>query len=397
MSDDKPPSGFTWGLHPSGGDAQEPEKPKSADATGAGAGSVDVGHFSVVEQRELSLPEATELDFDDGEPTAAFDFRAPEPPRIDSIETPVYHAGRALPWEQPPAFDPALDGATEALAAEPTGIGRPEGEAGAPSALDALFADDKFTPYDGESALSLVPFAPRAIAPAAPPAPPALEPPATVRPRTPDGGMPKSQRVLIWVAGALVAVLAIAGLFFVGTRIGDASTDRSTPTSPASAGPTASATPTPAATSAPVAALGPLAPGVHEWDELLGTECVEPFVSAWDEQYTVVDCAAPHGGQLAFRGRLAESANDPFPGVEALQARVDPLCASADNIDYAAASRFSDIQISASFAATADDWADGNLDYFCFVSRSSGEPLTESVAMPARPTVATPVDAVPEP
>jgi hypothetical protein len=396
MSDKTPPSGFPWGLRPSG-DAEEPRKPESSkpepsagDSAASEADSaVDVGHFPVVDdQRELSLPDAAAGGFDDdGEPTAAFDFRAPEPPRIDSIETPVYHAGRALPWEQPPAFDPALDGATEALAAEPTGIDRPEGESAPPSDLDALFSDDKFTPHD-DSALSLAPFAQRAIGAAAPTAPAA----APARPRTPRGPMPKSQRVLLWVAGTLVALLAIAGLYFVGTRIGDASTDRSAPASPAPSG-TPSATPE--ATEPPAAALGPVAPGVHDWHELLGTECVEPFVSAWEEEYTVVDCAAPHGGQLVFRGRFTESEADPYPGVETLQARVAPLCAAKENIDYAAASQLTDVQVSASFAGTDDDWDAGDRDYFCFVSRSSGEPMTASIAMPPRPTVATTDDPTP--
>ena len=42
----------------------------------------------------------------------------------------------------------------------------------------------------------------------------------------------------------------------------------------------------------------------------------------------------------------------------------------------------SDIQVSASFAADEADWEDGNRTYFCFVTRSSGQELTESVAVP---------------
>jgi hypothetical protein len=416
MSDEKPPSGFTWGLRPGGTEPEEPTTPASGDSaddsaaerTPAGGGAVDVGHYSVVDSHELSLPGhdagAGGFDDDDGEPTAAFDFRSPEPPRIDSIETPVYHAGRALPWEQPPAFDPALDGATEALAAEPAGIDRPPGEAASASALDSLFSDDQFHPYDDAAGLALVPPAARAVRPAAIAAALKAKPkPQPKAPRAPRGPMPANQRMLLWIAGALVAALAIAGLFFVGTRIGDASTDMSaaTDTSATPAAPSASATPSPdATTDAPAPAgpaLGPLAPGVYDWNQLLGTECLDPFVSAWEEQYTVVDCATPHAGQLAFRGRFTESAVDPYPGVEALQGRMNLLCASPENIDYAAASKFSDIQISASFAGTEDDWADGNRNYFCFVSRSSGEPLTLSVAMPARPPVAIPVVPAPEP
>jgi hypothetical protein len=410
MSDEKPPSGFPWGLRPGGTDPEEPKTSapgdpaddSAAERTPAGEEApVDVGHYSVVDSHELSLPGeahgAGTFDDDDGEPTAAFDFRSPEPPRIDSIETPVYHAGRALPWEQPPAFDPALDGATEALAAEPAGIDRPQGEASAASALDSLFNDDQFQPYDDAAGPALVPSVapPAAIAAASKPKP------KPKRPRAPRSPMPANQRMLLGIAGALVAALALAGLFFVGTRIGDASTDTSAATDTSARPAEPSATPSPDATAdAPALAapaLGPLAPGVYDWNQLLGTECLDPFVSAWEEQYTVVDCATAHASQLVFRGRFTDSAVDPYPGVEALQGRMNPLCASPENIDYAAASKFSDIQISASFAGTEDDWADGNRNYFCFVSRSSGEPLTMSVAMPARPPVVIPVVPAPEP
>jgi len=73
------------------------------------------------------------------------------------------------------------------------------------------------------------------------------------------------------------------------------------------------------------------------------------------------------------------------------------LCSSPESIDYAAASQFDDIQISSSFAGTEADWTSGNRNYFCFVNRSSGEPLTGSVAMPARAPVVIPVVPSQEP
>lgn len=387
-------NGFNWGLTPGGEKPDEPEETAAEPEEQPPA--LDLGHFLALNQNEMiaaatEQPDAPAAPADasdyDGEPTAAFDFRAPPPPPVDPIQPPVYHEGQALPWEQPPAFDASLDGATEVLGAEFLGLDAPEGESAPTSAIDSLFGAEKFQEYESAPAAALVPFVSRELVPVAPPAAAgsgALPPPR--------GPLPRNQKVLMWVAGGLVAALALAGLFFVGTRI-----DTAPPTAVVTPPPTPTPTVAPEAPVAPVAQLGPVAPGVYEWRELLGTECVDPYVSAWEEEFTVVDCLAPHGGQLAYRGRFDDSALDPFPGIEALQARMNLLCASPENIDYAAASQFADIQIAASYAGTEEDWTSGNRNYFCFVSRSSGQPLTISVAMPARAPVVIPVVPAPEP
>jgi len=415
MSDDDktpPANGFTWGLRPSG-EPEEPQKtsaqneePDAAEDAPATAPPLDLGHFLALNQTEMiaaateshdvQQPDSnpiilpTDDSIDDGEPTAAFDFRAPPPPPIDPIQPPVYHAGQALPWEQPPAFDSALDGATEALGAEFVGMDTPQDESAPTSAIDSLFADDKFEQYTDAPVPVVIPQTSHELVSVPPP----VVPPAA--PKPPRGAMPRSQKVLIGAAAALVVVIALAGLFFVGTRVG-----QSMPAAVKTPAPSATPTPTPTETAAaPVAApvtLGPVAPGVYTWKQLLGTECLEPFVSAWETEYTVVDCATPHGGQLVYRGRFDESALDAYPGIEALQARMNLLCSSPENIDYAAASQFADIQISASFAGTEDDWKAGNRNYFCFVNRSTGEPLTASVAMPARAPAVIPVVPSQEP
>ena len=414
MSDDDktgPPNGFNWGLRPSGepdepkGPGPQDETPDAADDTAEPAAPLDLGHFLALNQTEL-IAAATESNpvqpesnpirlpvdesVDDGEPTAAFDFRAPPPPPVDPIQPPVYHAGQALPWEQPPAFDSALDGATEALGAEFVGLDTPQDESAPTSAIDSLFADEKFEQYSDAPVPVVIPKTSHELVSVPPP----VVPPAA--PKQPRGAMPRGQKVLIGVAAALVVVIALAGLFFVGTRVGE-----SMPAAVKTPAPTASATPAPSETAlapvAPPAVLGPVAPGAYTWKQLLGTECLDPFVSAWETEYTVVDCAAPHGGQMVYRGRFDESALDAYPGIEALQARMNLLCSSPENIDYAAASQFSDIQISSSFAGTEDDWKSGNRNYFCFVSRSSGEPLTASVAMPARAPAVIPVVPSQEP
>jgi len=228
------------------------------------------------------------------------------------------------------------------------------------SGIDTLFGQDRFQEYDA----------------APPPAPPAA--PAVRRsPPRPDHEPPHMTRghgILLAVAGALVGLLGVAALFFLGVRLSAVA-----PTEPTHRH-TASASPTPLVTSLPA---GPVAAGTHRWDALLGGECLASFPGAWAERYTVVDCATPHPAQLVDRGWLPDPATPGYPGQAALQAQMSVLCSAPGVIDLAAAAQYSDAQIQASYPATAAQWDAGDHWYYCFVTRSSGEPLTGSVAAPA--------------
>ncbi len=227
------------------------------------------------------------------------------------------------------------------------------------SGIDALFGETKFRDYELEPGPSESPFVANT-------APGAIKETA---------GISKTQKTLIWVAGALVALLALLALFLVGTRL----TGLLGPAPDVVAVPTATTTPTP--TEAP---LGPVAPGEYQWDRLLGGECIDPYQGPWEQKYTVVDCSSPHSAQMVIRGTFGT--NDgfatPYPGIEGLQSQVNLLCTAPTVIDYAKAAAYTDIQFEASFAASADEWSSGDRDYYCFVSRSTDGLLTEDIAQP---------------
>lgn len=195
----------------------------------------------------------------------------------------------------------------------------------------------------------------------------------------------------VGVVTTLVAVLALGGLFVAGRTLAPVF---AAPVVVGSA-PSMSAVPSPELSSDPSASpelevLGPVAPGSYGWNDLLGTECVDPWGSAWDQVFMVVECGEPHAAQLVYRGTFvdsataAHSATSTYPGVDELQSRMNLLCASPKNIDYSAAKRYEDIELSASFAANESQWLAGDHDYFCFVSRSSGKQLAIDVAKPDR-------------
>jgi hypothetical protein len=371
---EEPPAqggGFDWGL---GGAAAVPPAP------GAPAQPIVPPAADPVAPPELIVPPPPEPPAPDtalwGAPA-----REAEPPTV------------ALPWESAP--EPvATEPPTELLGTPdlpaPTELLRtPEPSAptellaaqtgAADAAIDSLFGEAAFKDYEGESVLASSPFGAGSGNGGAP-----------RPPRAKGGPLPRNQRIMIWVAGSLVAVLALVVLFVVGTRL----PTLLGPSAVATATPTHTATPTPTPTTALV---GPVAVGVHEWSDLRGGECLDPFTSVWAEKFTVVDCTTPHAAQMVFRGTFPATAAIPstatpaptttpdpdgYPGLAALQAQINLLCTAPGVIDLAVAGAYSDIQFQAAYAADAAEWKSGQHDYFCFVSRSSGQPLTNSVATP---------------
>ncbi|MRX43519.1 septum formation family protein [Agromyces kandeliae] len=190
---------------------------------------------------------------------------------------------------------------------------------------------------------------------------------ATPAARTDDAGRDRSPvRILTWAAGALALVVLIVAVVAFGTRF----------LAPGDAG-----TAAPVATEEPVAApTAPQPAGVHSWQALYGTECLEPFDSAWAEEFTVVDCASPHTAQLAYRGTFAGDEATEFPGEEALATQSQELCAAEGVIDPAAAGGVGELQMLTAFPVTAEQWDAGQRSYYCFVEQVSGEPLTVSLA-----------------
>ena len=185
------------------------------------------------------------------------------------------------------------------------------------------------------------------------------------------------RRRLMLIGAVLAGALLVVAAFFAGTALGGSAQLPVT-----SANPTASATPTAEATDVPPAepvAQGPRAPGTYPWNELGGTECVDPFLSAWQPEFTVVDCAAPHGAQLLVVGDYSSDPAAPYPGEAALTAGLNLACTSAEVLDPATAAALGDVAWQASYPPSETEWNMGERSYYCFAVRTSGQPITGSL------------------
>ncbi|MDN4613055.1 septum formation family protein [Leifsonia sp. F6_8S_P_1B] len=195
----------------------------------------------------------------------------------------------------------------------------------------------------------------------------------------------KEHRLLFAIAGGLAILLVLVGLFALGTRLpsmfGAAAPAVPAASAPSSAKP--SATPTPTPTPTPTVTPKPAAPaaaGEQKWDALGGGECIQPFTTPWAETFTVVDCATPHAAQMVWTDVLSADLAAPYPGADALAQQIGALCTAPGVIDLDAGAQYTGLQVQGSFPATDQQWAAGQRSYYCFASRSTGEPLTSSVA-----------------
>ncbi|NNC12293.1 hypothetical protein HII28_10440 [Planctomonas sp. JC2975] len=187
------------------------------------------------------------------------------------------------------------------------------------------------------------------------------------------GPSPRAQRIMLIVAGAMLLVLLLIALFIVGRSVSHpATTPSPTPTA------TKTATPTPTPTATP-AATGPQAPGKHPWDSLRGGECIDPFTTPWADTFTVVDCGTAHAAQMVYTGVFSTDANAAYPGADALAGQINALCSRPGVLNLDAAGQYDDAQLQGSYPVTDKQWKAGQRSYFCFVNRSSGQPITGSL------------------
>lgn len=203
----------------------------------------------------------------------------------------------------------------------------------------------------------------------------ATEPPsiAPLQPQSPGRTAGRRRLLIALIAVGVVVILAV--LAAIGYAVASANRpEAAAPVATQMPSEEASATPEPTAV---LPTVGPLPAGTYAWSALLGGECLQPFDSVWAEEFTVVDCAAPHAGQLVAAEPLTEAV---FPGSDALALSVASLCQAAGVVDVAAAETYGDVQVSVSFPVTQEQWDAGERRSFCFVDRAGGGELVGSLA-----------------
>jgi hypothetical protein len=168
----------------------------------------------------------------------------------------------------------------------------------------------------------------------------------------------------LWIAGTLVFLSAAAGAFLLGQNIADTQVP-----------PVVVVEQEPAPIEFPVLSGIPQAPGVWEWNELRGGECIRGFEGPFAENYTVVDCGVPHDAQLLRAELLSRSPSAVYPGVDELTASAREICDLTEDVDYSLAQDYSDLIVEFSYPVTPEQWETGQRGVYCFVMSQSGQQL----------------------
>lgn len=271
------------------------------------------------------------------------------------------------------------------------------------SPMDALFGEAQFRNYDEpkitDSAALTVAFFPDAptelmqLPPAAaaltaawptaaPAAATAAEPAPAPAGTSASSGISTRQKAMFAVAAGVITLLALAVPFLLGIRLAPPAVATTAIVTPALTAPSATPTPTtPSATPTPPATTaGPAAVGSRIWSDLRGGECVEGFEGPFAQRFNVVECAGPHAAQLVLRGTFRDKPSAAYPGLQSLAAQSAQLCTATGVVDLTGAGAYTDLQMQSAYPATAQQWTEIQRDYFCFVNRSGGAPITGTVA-----------------
>jgi hypothetical protein len=340
-------SGFSWGLRPRGASEPEPDTVPPVELPPVDVPPVDVPTEAI---QQVDLPtqaiEQAEL------PTQA----------IEQADLPTQGMTQPMSWGELTEAAPAPAEPTQAFGV-PGWQDEPSAPSDPTSAIDSLFSDTKFQEYQEIGLL-------QTIAEVAGPADAA----AASEPRAARAPLMRNQKILLWSGAGVVAALVLVLCFLLGTRLGTTTTTAAP--KPVKSG-QASSAPTQAPTS------DALAPGLHAWNTLKGGECIQPFTSPWSVSFTTVDCGGAHAAQLLLKGVLPDASGTAYPTAAAIQAEITPLCTAPTALNYSAAASVTDAQISVSYPPTKSAWDGGDRTFYCFVTRSSGNDLTGSVAVAA--------------
>lgn len=195
-------------------------------------------------------------------------------------------------------------------------------------------------------------------------------------PESQDGLSRRGWMVLVAATAAAAVVLLSVAAFANGRPPGRAQADTtaapSAPPHPLDPAPTPLGLPprpthTPPVATVPEQPVGSIAVGA----------CLQVFPSPREAAYPVIDCGSPHIAQVLSKGLLPQSADAPFPGVQALNTQVGDLCSAPGLLDWNWVAVWNeDVQVELRYPDSATQWASGDRAYECFVDTYSRHELT---------------------
>ena len=197
------------------------------------------------------------------------------------------------------------------------------------------------------------------------------EPSAMVPPRPRLTDTPRGQTIFIsaWVLGTVIALSLWIGAFMLGQN-----TAEPTETLAQDVEPVDEAVP-----EFPLLGSSPQSPGVWDWLDLRGGECLTGFDDAFAQEFEVISCGASHDAELIHAELLSDDPGEPYPGDALVLAQAREICDVRDLVDIDVAREFSDLRTAYAYPVDATQWSAGERGVYCFVYSEGGDVLTQSL------------------
>ncbi|MEY3310310.1 MAG: hypothetical protein RL107_446 [Actinomycetota bacterium] len=163
----------------------------------------------------------------------------------------------------------------------------------------------------------------------------------------------------------------------------------------------------PTAPDFPTITASPRTSGTWSLDELNGGECIEPYPTASEGEYTVVACDTAHSAQLVRVGDLRTDAGIPiYPGedddgndisgfVAMGECFASGIISSTAKATYPLLTTAPMATIDFFYPRSQTQWNQGNTFYYCIAHSFSADPITESVAGSRVNTIVPAAPAIP--
>lgn len=187
--------------------------------------------------------------------------------------------------------------------------------------------------------------------------------------RLTDTATGQSIYVGLWILGTLAMIAVLIGAYLAGSYL-------ATMNDPKPAEVVLEEDP---AVVFPNLSGGPVSVGVWPWDELRGGECVTGYAGPFAEIYQVVGCEVPHDAELVKTELLSSNPTEPFPGEAAVAIQASQVCDVVGVLDLEVAASYDDLVVEFSYPVTVQQWETGQRVVYCFVTRSSGERILQSL------------------
>ena len=132
----------------------------------------------------------------------------------------------------------------------------------------------------------------------------------------------------------------------------------------------------------PELGTGPRPPGVRQWADLRGGECIASFEDGFADTFDVVACEEPHQAEFVRAALIDNRPDSDYPGDEAIRLSAQDNCSMWDLLTLNNPENYDDLLVVPGYSLGEQAWQRGERLMGCFVYREGGQLFVEPLTVP---------------